>query len=95
MGEPTGSAAAVSGASLRRSSYGRDAGRFIPCLVTEPSPAHVTAADRNHLVIGRPGLVSASRELTVVGTPYYVRRIDRTLVFALRVLRGAQRWPPF
>jgi toxin ParE1/3/4 len=49
----------------------------------------------DHPAIGRPGRVVGTRELSVVGTPYcVVYRIDRTAVLVLRVLHGAQRWPP-
>lgn len=45
--------------------------------------------------IGRPGRVTGTRELVVVGTPYVVvYRIERTVVLVLRILHGAQRWPP-
>lgn len=49
----------------------------------------------DHPAIGRPGRVPATRELVVVGTPYVVvYRIERTVVLVLRILHGAQRWPP-
>lgn len=48
-----------------------------------------------HPTIGRPGRVTGTRELAVVGTPYVVvYRIERTVVLVLRILHGAQRWPP-
>jgi toxin ParE1/3/4 len=49
----------------------------------------------DHPAIGRPGRVAATRELVVVGTPYVVaHRIEQTVVLVLRILHGAQRWPP-
>lgn len=49
----------------------------------------------DHPSIGRPGRVPATRELVVVGTPYVVvYRIEQTVVLVLRILHGAQRWPP-
>jgi toxin ParE1/3/4 len=49
----------------------------------------------DHLKIGRPGRVSGTRELVVTGTPYIVvYRIAQSYVIILRVLHGAQRWPP-
>lgn len=48
-----------------------------------------------HPAIGRPGRVTGTRELAVVGTPYLVAyRIEPTVVLVLRILHGAQRWPP-
>ena len=49
----------------------------------------------DHPAIGWPGRVSATRELVVVGTPYLaVCRIEQNVVLLLRILHGAQRWPP-
>lgn len=49
----------------------------------------------DHPAIGRPGRVVSTRELVVVGTPYaVVYRIEQTVVLVLRILHGAQRWPP-
>jgi toxin ParE1/3/4 len=45
--------------------------------------------------IARPGRVAGTRELVVVGTPYIVvYRVEPSAVVILRVLHGAQRWPP-
>ena len=44
---------------------------------------------------GRPGRVRGTRELVVTGTPtIVVYRVERGAVVVLRVLHGAQRWPP-
>ena len=41
------------------------------------------------------GRVPGTRELVVTGTPYVVvYRIEPDAVVILRVLHGAQRWPP-
>jgi len=49
----------------------------------------------DHPATGRPGRAAATRELVVIGTAYIVVfRIERTAVLVLRVLHGAQRWPP-
>jgi toxin ParE1/3/4 len=49
----------------------------------------------DHPTIGRPGRVPTTRELVVVGTPYVViYRLERNAVLVLRILHGAQRWPP-
>ena len=56
-------------------------------------PAVERPAD--HPAIGRPGRVPATRQLVVVGTPYVVvYRIEQRVVLVLRILHGAQRWPP-
>ena len=44
--------------------------------------------------MARPGRVTGTRELPVVGTPYIVvYRVEASAVLILRVLHGAQRWP--
>jgi toxin ParE1/3/4 len=44
---------------------------------------------------GRPGRLRGTRELPVVGTPFLiVYRVKRTMVEIVRVLHGAQKWPP-
>lgn len=43
----------------------------------------------------RPGRVPGTRELVVTGTPFViVYRVEPAAVVILRVLHGAQRWPP-
>lgn len=45
--------------------------------------------------MGRPGRVETTRELVVTGTPYLIiYRVEAAAVVILRVLHGAQRWPP-
>ena len=49
----------------------------------------------DHPAIRRPGRVAGTRGLVVVETPYVVvYRIEPTVVLVLRILHGAQRWPP-
>jgi toxin ParE1/3/4 len=44
---------------------------------------------------GRPGRVPGTRELVVTGRPYIlVYRIEPGVVRIIRLLHGAQRWPP-
>jgi toxin ParE1/3/4 len=44
---------------------------------------------------GRAGRVRGLRELVVTGTPYViVYRLKADVVTIVRVLHGAQRWPP-
>ena len=43
----------------------------------------------------RPGRVPGTRELVVPATPFIVvYRIEATGIVILRVLHGAQKWPP-
>ncbi len=45
--------------------------------------------------IGRPGRVIDTRELAVTGTPYLVPyTVSDNEIAILRVLHGAQQWPP-
>ena len=44
---------------------------------------------------GRPGRYEGTRELIIVGTPYIVvYRVREERLRILRVLHGAQSWPP-
>jgi toxin ParE1/3/4 len=68
-----------------------------PWAAIDTGDAVHTAVARlaEHPEIGRPGRVPTTRELVVVGTPYViVYRVERTVVLVLRILHGAQRWPP-
>ena len=43
---------------------------------------------------GRPGRVARTRELVIVGSPYFVPyRVVAGSVEVLRVIHGARRWP--
>lgn len=45
--------------------------------------------------IAPPGRVRGARELVVTGTPYVVvYRVERAAAVILRLLHGAQLWPP-
>lgn len=45
--------------------------------------------------LGRSGRVAGTRELIIAGTPYLiVYRIGLDTIDVLRVLHGAQQWPP-
>ena len=49
----------------------------------------------DHPNLGRPGRVTGTRELVVTGTPYVViYRVEIASVEILRLMHGAQRWPP-
>jgi addiction module RelE/StbE family toxin len=44
---------------------------------------------------GRPGRLEGTRELVIAGTPYVVvYRTRETSLRILRLLHGAQEWPP-
>ena len=44
---------------------------------------------------GRTGRVAGTRELVVTGTPWIaVYRVSSDLIQVLRILHGAQDWPP-
>lgn len=47
-----------------------------------------------HPGMGRPGRVPFTRELVIPGTPFLVIYRVRTDVEIIRVLHGAQSWPP-
>lgn len=48
-----------------------------------------------HPQMGREGRVKGTRELVIGRTPYIaVYRVKRKNVEVLRILHGAQRWPP-
>lgn len=48
-----------------------------------------------HPDMGRPGRVASTRELVVPGTPYLIPyRVAGNDLEILRVLHGAQLWPP-
>lgn len=45
--------------------------------------------------MGRLGRVQGTRELVIVGTPYLIiYRLQQGNIEILRVLHGAQKWPP-
>lgn len=51
----------------------------------------------NHPRMGRQGRVRGTRELVIAGTPFIVLYRERSLakrMEILRVLHGAQQWPP-
>jgi toxin ParE1/3/4 len=59
--------------------------------------AILAAVDRlvDHPRFGRPGRAHGTRELVVTRTPYVIiYPVDPSEVVILRVLHGAQRWPP-
>lgn len=68
-----------------------------PWAAVTVGDAVLAAADRlgQYPGIGREGRVPGTRELVVTGTPFVVvYRLEPNSVLVLRVLHGAQRWPP-
>ncbi|WP_439815551.1 type II toxin-antitoxin system RelE/ParE family toxin [Zavarzinia sp. CC-PAN008] len=54
-----------------------------------------TARLRDHSHLGRPGRLDGTRELVVPGTNWIVIYLVRSpMIRILRVLHGAQQWPP-
>lgn len=49
---------------------------------------------RNFPLTGRAGRVEGTRELVVPGTPFIVIYTTNEAVRIVRVLHGAQQWPP-
>jgi toxin ParE1/3/4 len=43
---------------------------------------------------GRTGRLAGTRELVIVRTPYIVIYSSNGIVVLLRILHGAQKWPP-
>jgi addiction module RelE/StbE family toxin len=49
---------------------------------------------QGHPNLGRPGRVSGTRELVIIGTPYIVSyRSIRQEIQILAIVHGARRWP--
>jgi toxin ParE1/3/4 len=49
---------------------------------------------QRHPRLGRPGRLSETRELSIIGTPYLIAyRVVRQEIQILAVLHGARRWP--
>ena len=55
---------------------------------------NVVEALTKHPAMGRPGRVPLTRELVIPGTPFEVVYRVRADVEVIRVLHGAQSWPP-
>ncbi len=46
-------------------------------------------------MLGRPGRVAGTRELVIGKTPYIlIYRIEDDVILIVRLLHGAQQWPP-
>lgn len=61
----------------------------------QASVRHAVETLADHPNRGRPGRFEGTRELVIVGYPYLVvYRVREESVRILRVLHGAQDWPP-
>ena len=57
--------------------------------------AHQVIQLIEHPEIGRPGRIEGTRELVISRTPFIlVYRINRDRIELIRMMHGAQQWPP-
>lgn len=71
-----------------------DNGHVVAQSVTDRIDAGIRHLER-FPQLGRSGRVQGTRELGIAGLPFLaVYRIESDAVLVLRVLHGAQRWPP-
>jgi toxin ParE1/3/4 len=88
----------------RRVSYQKDLDALVDYIAQDNPAAALGMLDRieqhvehlrEHPEMGRFGRVKGTRELVVPKTPYIVvYRLTETEAVLLRVLHGAQPWPP-
>lgn len=88
---------------IRRDSYSIDLTNIVDHIALDnPSAALGMWEDieqqverlRDFPLSGRTGRISQTRELVVAGTPYIVVYLVAIDVELIRVLHGAQQWPP-
>lgn len=88
---------------IRRESYASDLVRIVDHIALKNPAAALDMWDeierqverlREFPLSGRTGRMQATRELVVAGTPYIVVYVITGDVELIRVLHGAQRWPP-
>jgi toxin ParE1/3/4 len=88
---------------IRRDSYAIDLDRIVDHIALDNPSAALDVWDdierqveRLHefLRSGRSGRMPETRELVVSGTPYIVVYMVSQVVELIRVLHGAQKWPP-
>ena len=64
-------------------------------VIWTPRAAARLSAINDHIAEDSPQAAANTRELVVAGTPYIViYRVGRERIDILRVVHGAQRWPP-
>ena len=88
---------------IRRDSYSIDLDRIVDHIALDNSSAALDMWDdierqverlRDFPRSGRAGRIPETRELVVSGTPYIVVYMVSENVELIRVLHGAQQWPP-
>lgn len=88
---------------IRRVSYSIDLNKIVDHIALDNPSAALGMWDdierqverlRDFPLSGRTGRISQTRELVVAGTPYIVVYLVAIDVELIRVLHGAQQWPP-
>lgn len=88
---------------VRRDSYAADLDRIVDHIALENPSAALDIWDdierqierlRDFPHSGRIGRMPETRELVVSGTPYIIVYLVSDDVELIRVLHGAQKWPP-
>ena len=88
---------------VRRASYARDLDRIVDHIALDNPAAALDIWDeierqverlRDFPQSGRAGRLLNTRELIVSGTPFIVVYLVSADVELIRVLHGAQQWPP-
>ncbi|MFT2215290.1 type II toxin-antitoxin system RelE/ParE family toxin [Rhizobium giardinii] len=89
--------------NIRRDSYAIDLDRIVDHIASDNPSAALDMWDeierqverlRDFPRSGRSGRMPKTRELVVSGTPYIVVYLVSDDVELIRVLHGAQQWPP-
>lgn len=88
---------------VRRDSYAQDLDRIVDHIAKDNPPAALNMWDeienqverlRDFPRSGRAGRMPETRELVAAGTPFIVIYMVGDDVDLIRVLHGAQKWPP-
>jgi len=88
---------------IRRDSYSIDLNNIVDHIALDNPSAALDMWDdieqqverlRDFPLSGRTGRIPQTRELVVAGTPYIVVYLFAIDVELIRVLHGAQQWPP-
>lgn len=88
---------------VRRETYAQDLDRIVDFIANDNPAAALDMWDeiegqverlRDFPLSGRPGRVPETRELVVARTAYIVIYVVGDDVDLVRVLHGAQKWPP-
>lgn len=88
---------------VRRETYAQDLDRIVDHIAKDNPAAALDMWDeiesqvdrlRDFPLSGRSGRMPETRELVVAGTPFIVIYVVGDDVDLVRVLHGAQKWPP-